>query len=172
MESVGNQCWAAVFCKPRQEATAELNLVRQGFHVYLPRIRVKQRLRGRWVESLQALFPRYLFIKIIPEETNTSTVRSTLGVVGMVRFGGRPATVQATVIDELARREHADAERSAVASSLFREGEAVKVVDGPLAGLEGVFGQPDGDKRVLVLMDFLGKINRVRLSSDWIASIA
>ena len=36
MENASNERWFAVCCKPRQEAVAEENLLRQGFRVYLP----------------------------------------------------------------------------------------------------------------------------------------
>lgn len=34
--------WFAVCCKPREELVAQENLLRQGFHVYLPQIQVKR----------------------------------------------------------------------------------------------------------------------------------
>ncbi len=86
-------CWYAVCCKPRQEAIAEENLLRQGFHVNLPRIRIRRHRRGQWIDAIEALFPRYLFIRIDPYRCNTAPVRSTRGVVGLVRFGGQPAVV-------------------------------------------------------------------------------
>ena len=55
---------------------------------------------------------------------------------------------------------------------LFSAGETVKLVDGPLAGMEGVFTEQDGDKRVVVLLELLGKANRVTVSRDWIAHAA
>ena len=54
----------------------------------------------------------------------------------------------------------------------FDAGEAVKFVDGPLAGLEGIFAQQDGEKRVIVLLELLGKANKVRVDRDWIARAA
>ena len=91
METAGADCWYAVCCKPRQESVAEDNLLRQGFHVYLPRIRIRQRRRKQWLDAVEVLFPRYVFIRIDPLRRSTAAVRSTRGVVGLVRFGGQPA---------------------------------------------------------------------------------
>ena len=74
MGNGGMGCWYAVFCKPRQEAVAEENLQRQGFHVYLPRTRIRHRRRGQWVNAIEALFPRYVFILIDPFRRSTATV--------------------------------------------------------------------------------------------------
>ena len=172
MDSAGIERWYAVCCKPRQEAVAEANLLRQDFHTYLPRIRIRQRRRGQWLDAVEVLFPRYIFIRIDPLLRSTATVRSTRGVVGMVRFGGQPAVVPDAVMDALREREDAASGLHQDKRPLFNAGEAIKLVDGPLAGMQGVFTQTDGDKRVIVLLELLGKVNKVTLSRDWIASTA
>jgi len=168
MENTTNERWFAVLCKPRQEAVAEENLLRQGFHVYLPRIRMRQRRRGQWVEAVEVLFPRYIFIRVDPQQRSMATVRSTRGATGLVRFGGQPAVVPDAVMDALRQREDAASGLHQDERPAFNAGEAVKLVDGPLAGMEGVFTEQDGDKRVIVLLELLGKANKVSVSRDWI----
>jgi hypothetical protein len=41
-----------------------------------------------------------------------------------------------------------------------------------LAGLEGIYASDDGEQRAVILMELLGKTNRVRVSRDWIARAA
>ena len=168
----GIERWYAVCCKPRQEAVAEENLLRQGFQVYLPRIRMRQRRRGAWIDAVEVLFPRYIFIRIDPKLRSTAAVRSTRGAVGMVRFGGQPAVVPDAVMDALRQREDAASGMHEDKRPLFNAGDAVKLVDGPLAGMEAVFTEQDGDKRVIVLLELLGKANKVTVSRDWIARAA
>ena len=172
METTGIERWYAVSCKPRQEAVAEENLLRQGFHVYLPRICMRQRRRARWIDVVEVLFPRYIFIRIDPLRRSTATIRSTRGVVGLVRFGGQPAVVPDAVMEALREREDAASGLHEDQRPLFNAGEAVKLVDGPLAGMEGVFTEQDGDKRVIVLLELLGKANKITVSRDWIARAA
>ena len=171
MESATER-WYAVCCKPRQEAVAEENLLRQGFQVYLPRIRMRQRRRGAWIDAVEVLFPRYIFIRIDPLLRSTASVRSTRGAVGLVRFGGQPAVVPDAVMDALRQREDAASGMHEDKRPLFNAGDAVKLVDGPLAGMEAVFTEQDGDKRVIVLLELLGKANKVTVSRDWIARAA
>lgn len=168
----GTKCWYAVCCKPRQEAVAEENLLRQGFHVYLPRIRVRQRRRGQWLDSIEVLFPRYIFIRVDPLHRSTAPVRSTRGVAGLVRFGGQPAVVPDAVMDTLMLQEDPASGLHQDNRPLFCAGDPIKLMDGPLVGMEGVITQHDGDKRVIVLLDLLGKANRVAVSRDWIARAA
>jgi transcriptional antiterminator RfaH len=172
METAGIERWYAVSCKPRQEAVAEDNLLRQGFHVYLPRIRIRQRRRRQWIDAVEVLFPRYIFIRVDPLRRSTATVRSTRGALGLVRFGGQPAVVPDAVMEALRRREDAASGLHEDQRPLFNAGEAVKLLDGPLAGMEGVFTEQDGDKRVIILLELLGKANKVTVSRDWIARAA
>ena len=41
-----------------------------------------------------------------------------------------------------------------------------------LVGMEGIFDQPDGEKRAIVLLELLGKSNRIKVQSDWLAKAA
>lgn len=160
--------WYAVCCKPRQELVAQENLLRQGFHVYLPRIQTRKRLHGKWVEVVEALFPRYVFIRVDPERQSTTSVRSTRGAVGLVRFSGKPAVVPDGVMEALIQREDMVSGMHQDGRSLFSAGAPVRLVEGPLAGMEGIFAQQDGEERVIVLMELLGKKNKVRVNCDWV----
>lgn len=172
MQPAGIECWYAVCCKPRQEEVAEENLLRQGFHVYLPRICIRQRRRGQWIDAVEVLFPRYIFIRLDPLRCSTATVRSTRGAVGLVRFGGQPAVVSDAVMDALLQREDAASGLHQDIRPLFGAGEVIKLVDGPLSGMEGVFILRDGHKRVIVLLELLGKAHKVSVGRDWIARTA
>lgn len=162
------ESWFVVCCKPRQELIAQENLLRQGFRVYLPRIQVKRRRRGQWFDVAEVLFPRYIFIQLDPVKNSIAPVRSTRGVVGLVRFGGQPAVVADEIMEALFQRENLASGFHQDDRPMFCVGEPVKLVEGPLAGMEGVFVQEDGEKRVTVLLELLGKANEVRVNRDWI----
>lgn len=166
------ECWYAVCCKPRQEAIAEENLLRQGYRVYLPRIRNAHHRRGQWIDVVEPLFPRYLFIRVDPTLRSTAPVRSTRGAIGLVRFGGQPAAIPEEVIDALAQREAPDSGLHQDNRPLFCTGESIKLTEGPLAGMEGIFVEEDGEKRVTVLLELLGKSNKVRMNRDWVVQAA
>jgi len=165
-------CWYGVWCKPRQEAVAEENLYRQGFHVYLPRILSRQRRRGRWAEVDEALFPRYAFIRVNPLLCSTATVRSTRGAIGLVKFGTEPAIVPDRVIEMLFQREDPESGYCEDSRALFRAGDPVKLIEGPLTGMQGVFAEQDGEKRVAILLELLGKTNRISVSRDSVTRAA
>lgn len=164
--------WYAVCCKPRQEAVAEENLARQGYQVYLPRISVRKRQRDHWRTTIEALFPRYAFVRLDLMHQNSTPIRSTRGAVGLVRFGGQPAVVPDQVVMALQAREEVDSGLHASELLRFERGEPIRMVEGPLTGIEGVFSEPDGDLRVIVMLELLGKANAIKVSRDWIVRAA
>ena len=151
--------WYLVQSKPRNEARALENLVRQGYETYLPLMEVERLQRGKLLRKMEPLFPRYLFLHLEEGNDNWGPIRSTLGVAGMVRFGQSYAAVPDTVID------HIRARTQEVKKTLFEAGDSVQVVSGPLLGLEGVFEIADGEQRSFVLLEFMQKQQRVSIST-------
>lgn len=154
--------WYVVRTKPRRETAAETHLLRQGFEVYLPRLaRTKQR-GGSWRESIEALFPRYLFLRRGHSQQNLGTVRSTLGVSEIVCFGGSYARMPEQAIRLLRSNEDpASGMHLAAPTPPPASGDKVRITEGPFAGLAGVFSSASGDHRVVVLLNLLGRDARV-----------
>ena len=157
--------WYVVHAKPQQEQLAGDNLARQGYGVYLPRIRVLKRSRrlARQELQLEPLFPRYLFVQPGSHDHSIAPVRSTLGVATLVRFGQEPAVLRHEVLNSIRDFEAHQNEAGLEAISPFRSGARVKVIDGPLAGLEGLVSSV-AQERVIVLMQLLGCETRVTMS--------
>src|SRR5262245_51547692 len=97
--------WYLVHTKPAAEKTAQVNLERQGYEVYLPRLARPERRSGRLRERVVALFPRYLFLRLRDGVQSLGPVRSSIGVDGIVRFGARFAIVPEEVVGGLRARE-------------------------------------------------------------------
>lgn len=148
--------WYLVYTKLRQEKCALQNLEQQGYQCYLPLL-PKQKLRqGVLALSEEALFPRYLFIKLAKDflAKSWSPIRSTKGVSRLVRFGAEPAKVDDALVDLL--RSH-EASLLGEPKRLFRVGERVELTQGPFAGIEGIYQMADGDRRVMVLIELMSK---------------
>ena len=153
------RAWYLVQSKPRNEARALENLVRQGYETYLPLMEVERLQRGKLLKKMEPLFPRYLFLHLEEGNDNWGPIRSTLGVAGLVRFGQAYAVVSDEVMDAVRERTQD------IKKSLFESGDSVRVVSGPLLGLEGVFEIADGEQRSFVLLEFMQKQQRVSVST-------
>lgn len=145
--------WFAVLTKPRAERIGREHLERQGFECRLPLLRRES--RPHRPGAAEPLFPRYLFLRADPSRDDLARVRSTRGVCGLVRFGVEPARVPATVVDALAARSDADGCVRLDPPPLV-EGAPVRVVDGPLAGVEAIFRAHAAADRVLLLVRLIG----------------
>jgi len=154
-----SRAWYLVQSKPRNEMRALENLVRQGYETFLPLIEVERIQRGKLLKKMEPLFPRYLFLQLEEGNDNWGPIRSTLGIAGMVRFGLAYATVSDEVLDAVRERTQD------VKKALFESGDSIRVVSGPLMGLEGVFEITDGEQRSFVLLEFMQKQQRVSVST-------
>lgn len=150
--------WYVVQTKPRQESLALSNLERQGYVAYCPQIRQMRRQRGKWRDTIEPLFPRYLFVELTEGEDNFSPLRSTIGVSSLLRFGDTPAHVSQQTIEVIRQQEK---ELLVNEGSLCKPGDIVRVLEGPLAGLKGIFYIKNREQRVIVLMDLLGTENKI-----------
>jgi transcriptional antiterminator RfaH len=161
--------WYLIHTKPGREAVAEVNLRRQGYLVYYPRLLRSTRLRGRWVDRIAALFPRYLFLGLAVGQQEIGPVRSTLGVANVVRFGCDYTPVPDAVVEDL--RMRADPETGLHrlhAHAAFKAGSKVRIVDGAFDGLEGVFHRESGDERVVLLLGLLGRDTLVQVPAAFV----
>jgi len=157
--------WYLVYCKPRQESVARENLVRQGYEVYLPHMREVRRRQGKRVGVIAPMFPRYLFIRLSSETDNWSPIRSTLGVVSIVRFGRAAARVPDALIGAL--RSHEDEQGIQILPvEEYRPGSRVRITQGGFAGYEGIFQAASGRDRVTVLLEVLGRSARTTVDAD------
>lgn len=152
--------WYAIQTKPRQEETALLHLERQGYECHLPRIRERRLIRRRPVSVAVALFPRYLFACLNLATQNTAPIRSTHGVAGLVRFGLEPAPLPEGFVEQLREQDEQD---GIPELGGWQTGDALEVTDGPFTGLRAVFAARNGDARVIVLMELLGRTQRLAL---------
>ncbi|MDO8934129.1 MAG: transcription termination/antitermination NusG family protein [Rhodocyclaceae bacterium] len=157
--------WYVAQTKPRQEAVAWENLRRQGYDAYLPSLKVLKRVQHRREVCMEPMFPRYVFFQPGSERQSIAPVRSTLGVCAVVRFGPAPAVLRPGTLDVIRAMEAAQHEVDAKELSRIRPGSKVVVVEGPLAGLEGLVSAISA-RRVEVLMHLLGTETRVSIAAD------
>ena len=143
--------WFVVHTKPRQEQRALENLQRQGFAAWLPMLSMEKFRRGRLEKVTEPMFSRYLFIQLDKVTSNWSPIRSTIGVSKLVTFGNQPAAVPQDIVDALRSAPTSDTTR------FFSSGDAVRFVDGPLHGLEGLFQAPDGEARAMIFINLLSR---------------
>jgi transcriptional antiterminator RfaH len=156
--------WIAVNTHPNREGPAQQNLRNQDYEPYCPVIRKQIRHARRVSDALRPLFPGYLFVRLEPERSRWRPILSTVGVRSVVCIGDVPCAVPVQFIVELKARE----EDGAIArpASCRRIGDTVRIAHGAFDGFVGkIIGLSEND-RLIVLMDFLNRPVRVKVSGD------
>ena len=157
--------WFAVYTKPRQEHIALANLERQDYRCFLPMAINPYQRRTTKSVRIEPLFPRYLFLNAIPNQQSLAPVRSTRGVISLVRFGQRLARVPDAVVQVVEKRRAPDTGLIRLDPVPAKVGERVRVFDGPFAGFEGIFKERKGTDRALLLVSLLGTDSTVEVES-------
>lgn len=114
---------------------------------------------------IEPLFPRYLFLNAIANQQSLGPVRSTRGVATMVRFGMELAVMPDRIIRVIKDRCDPCSGLVKLDPVPVEPGDKVKVFDGPLAGLEGVFRERKGINRAILLMKMLGTESTVEVET-------
>jgi transcriptional antiterminator RfaH len=146
---LNSTAWYVVHTKPKQEFRALEQLENQGYHCFLPTLRVERAGRITRKTCLEPLFARYLMIHLNSTTENWSPIRSTRGVNGLLKFGDRFATLQDQYVETLKSVPQEALRR------LFMPGDHVSVCSGPFAGIDGIYQADDGEARALVLIEMM-----------------
>jgi transcription antitermination factor NusG len=142
-------CWYATYTCSRHEKTVAQYLKDKQIETFLPLYRSWRRWKDRRKAIDLALFPSYLFVRIPAQDR--IKVLQVPGVVHLVGFQGQLSAVPEHEIDAL---------RQALANEIYvephpylRMGQRVRVVRGPLMGMEGILSRKDDRSRIVISIE-------------------
>jgi len=107
------------------------------------------------------VFPGYILVNMILTEESWYMVRNTPGVTGFVGMGNDPTALQPEEVARILKRMESESPRINVT---FRQGERVRIVDGPFEDFYGKVSEIDMDRAtVRVMVNFFGRETPVEL---------
>ena len=143
--------WYVLHVKPRTEKKVDDFLAALRVFHYLPLLRKETRVQRRKVVRHLPVFPGYVFTRLFPEERG-----EILGTRQIVRT--IPVTDPRRMIHQLRQIEHARRLPADLRlAESFSTGEYVKVVSGPLRGLEGQVKRLGAQTSLVLTVDILGR---------------
>jgi transcription antitermination factor NusG len=146
--------WYALYTKAQKEYHVAGALESQGHEVFLPTVPRSMRRRDRPRDIV--LFPCYLFARIDFETVPRSSIAWMPGIRRIVSTGEQPTRVPSEVIEHI--RSGLD-NVEAFGYGGLKRGDPVRIVSGPLAGLNAIFERPlPPSERVRILVDVLGRL--------------
>jgi transcriptional antiterminator NusG len=141
--------WYAVYIQSRHEQKVYGRLLKKSIETFLPLIERWSRRRDRRKRINLPLFPGYLFVRTPMDAYSHLEILKTDSVVRILGNDGTPIpipdeeifTVQALIKSGM----------SVTACAYLKEGMRVRVVNGPLVGIEGILLKTQPQKNRLVL---------------------
>jgi transcription termination/antitermination protein NusG len=124
-----------------------LALCRQGFETFLPVLKEIHRWSDRRKRVDVPLFSGYTFAQFTSSSLQEKAFLRITGIIGLIHFGGEPATVPSKQIDDLHLLLSQD-----VPFALYpflKVGRRVRIRGGCLDGLEGILEKSQEDKLII-----------------------
>src|SRR5437588_4452086 len=120
-----------------------MNLRDKIFDIRVPtEVEVRTRA-GKRHEVKRKVYPGYVFIDMILDDSTWYLVKSTTGVTGFVSSGNKPVPIQEKELQAILQTEEGVTVRPKAAWS---KADLVRVVSGPFSGLEGRIDEVNMDR--------------------------
>src|SRR5712692_10855821 len=143
--------WYAVYTSANHEKRVAVQLVQRSVEHFLPLYSSVRRWKDRRVKLDLPLFPGYVFVRLALVER--LRVLQIPRVVRLVGFSGMPAALPDEQVEilraGLAERLHAEPH------PFLTVGRRMRIVRGPLAGLEGVLLRKKGNFRFVLSVELI-----------------
>ena len=162
--------WYACYTRARAEKRVEQLLLEQNLDAYLPTMTRERVWADRKKLVVFPLFPSYVFGRFSHAELHS--VLSIPGVATVVRYAGRLAPIADAEIENIrllatglaCTDQHPEPQP-------LREGQWVRVVDGPFKGMEGVLIEEPRRTCVLAGLRTIGQGLTIRIDHAMIQAI-
>jgi transcription antitermination factor NusG len=154
--------WYAFRVRPRHEKIVSMSLRGKGYEEFLPLTKSKRKWADRSPVIEMPLFPGYIFCDTVRSEI--SKIRSTHGVVDVIRAGSSPLPANRGEIDGLRKATEAELQMESWPYVDPSTSTRLRIVSGPLSGLNGMLVQVRGKERLILSVDLLCRSVLVEVS--------
>jgi len=158
--------WIAVYTKSRHEQIVVNELSKKNIESYCPMFKERRQWsdRKKWVHF--PLFRSYVFANI--EINENIYVLQTIGVNKIVKFQEKISIIPDQVIDNI--KNIIEGGYNVEQTDYFIKGDEVRVVSGPLKGLDGVVLDLRGANKIIIKIEAIQQAFSVEISSGLIKS--
>jgi transcription antitermination factor NusG len=154
--------WFSVWTRSRQEKMAAAMLETLGVPHFLPLKTAIRQWSDRKQTVLIPLFSGYLFVRINPTKDSRLQVLKAPGVIGLIGNHTGPLPVPDQQIEAI--RTVLVQQVECTVLPLLNDGDRVRVVRGPLVGLEGRLVRSNSKSRLLISIEMIHQSLAVNIS--------
>jgi len=156
--------WFVFYTKSRQEKKVNDLLLKRGFEPYLPLQKVMRQWSDRRKKVEVPLFNSYIFVQVAEHEIQQ--VLSVPGVAWNIKLNGKPAELHPQELETIKRFiETGMLLEAQNVTEKFTVGDAVKLVDGPLKGAQGILSDYHNKQYFSVILESIGQVITVQIDS-------
>lgn len=139
------------------------------FRVIIPEQTEVEIKDGVEKEKLKKMFPGYILVEMVMSDEAWFVVRNTPGVTGFIGSSGRgakPTPLQPFEVDNILRTMGVSRFEN---EEELKEGQKVKIVDGPFNSMDGVIESIDmPNQKLMLIVDLFGQETSVEVELNQI----
>ena len=160
--------WCAIYTRHQHEKTIAQSLSTKGLEVFLPLYNATRRWKDRTVHLSLPLFPCYLFLRGMQERK--LEVVTTPGIISILSINGETAVVPENEIESI--RKAIEWGNRVEPHPFLRRGDKVRVISGPLQGLEGILVRKKNLYRLVLSVEILKRSAAVEVDVSAVERLA
>ena len=164
MKEEGTELWFAIRTRPKAEKSVYSQFLDLGIHAFLPLITEERQWSDRKKKVIVPLISSFVFVKM--EKNALGKVYSAVGVLGVLLYLGKPASIPNYEIQNLQIIIDSKADFQQSKIKKIHKGEKITIVDGPFEGLQAVYLKHYGKQKILVQLQSLKTIFEIQLPVD------
>ena len=155
--------WFILQYKANAHHQAVKNLNQQEFETFLPLNDITSRKASRFINSMQPLFPGYMFIKFDKTNTRWCKINNTYGVTRLITFNSMLKSIPTVVVDNLIKR--CDPLGKLLPIEKLKKGDEIKILKGPFANFIATVEKYETDQRIWILMDLMSRQTKIQVQA-------
>ena len=146
--------WYCIHTRSRHEEVVYQRFEDKRIEAFLPKLEVWSRRKDRKKKIHKALFPGYLFVYDSLDPRQRLEILKTPGVVKILGNSKGPVSVPEAQIESI--KTILDGKSAVTPFPYLKEGQLVRVVEGPLKGCEGFLLKiKEGKEKLIISVDLL-----------------
>lgn len=169
-----DEAWYVLFVNTNQEEKVKIILEKEmgdNYKFIIPTRELRERKNGEWHKVKRKLFPGYVLIKAMMNAEVYYKIKKAHGIIKLLRDEEEILTITEKELKVL-KILLGENENNIGISKLYKENEIIRIISGPLSGLEGQIVKLDCRKgRAKVNLSFMNEERIVELGIELVDKI-
>ena len=147
-----------------ERTVKQFSLENKVFSVLVPEEDIVEIKEGKRVEKKKKMFPGYVFVEMILDETSWHAIKQTPGVAKFIGNKTRPIPVTDREMQRVLKQLGVREERIDV---FFEKGEAIRIISGPFRGYTGSVEELNTQRsKIKTLVNIFGRDTPVEIDFE------